>query len=249
MIRYYCSGFDNNNAFGHGLGDMFKEELKNTKRITYIPAGEKRVKKAISKYIPIFNNHFKNVGIIFDEVNVITPDLSKEEAKKMVQTASFIMLMGGDPFEQLKMCKDLDIVSEIKEFDGILLGISAGAMIMSKYIIITPCSEDYPDFQIGEGLNFDNLSIYPHNNTTCEDYPEELYANDELYKRVDLLKVAHEYENFYLIQDYEREDGLFDISYIKSINGDIELFTENDGRIWEAASDISLIKVGNNKKR
>ena len=32
MIRYYCSGFDINNAFGHGLGDMFKTELKDTKR-------------------------------------------------------------------------------------------------------------------------------------------------------------------------------------------------------------------------
>ena len=30
MIRYYCSGFDINNAFGHGLGDMFKKELINT---------------------------------------------------------------------------------------------------------------------------------------------------------------------------------------------------------------------------
>lgn len=28
MIRYYCSGFDTNNAFGHGLGVMFKQELK-----------------------------------------------------------------------------------------------------------------------------------------------------------------------------------------------------------------------------
>ena len=27
MIRYYCSGFDVNNAFGHGLGEMFKREL------------------------------------------------------------------------------------------------------------------------------------------------------------------------------------------------------------------------------
>ena len=30
MTRYYCSGFDINNAFGHGLGDMFLNELKNT---------------------------------------------------------------------------------------------------------------------------------------------------------------------------------------------------------------------------
>ena len=33
MTRYYCSGFDINNAFGHGLGDMFLSELKDTKSI------------------------------------------------------------------------------------------------------------------------------------------------------------------------------------------------------------------------
>ncbi len=39
MTRYYCSGFDINNAFGHGLGTMFLNELKNTKSIVYIPGG------------------------------------------------------------------------------------------------------------------------------------------------------------------------------------------------------------------
>ena len=29
MVRYYCSGFDINNAFGHGLRDMFKAELRD----------------------------------------------------------------------------------------------------------------------------------------------------------------------------------------------------------------------------
>ena len=27
MVRYYCSGFDINNAFGHGLGEMFKLDI------------------------------------------------------------------------------------------------------------------------------------------------------------------------------------------------------------------------------
>ena len=249
MIRYYCSGFDYNNAFGNGLGDMFKSELKDTKSITYIPAGEDRVEKAIEKYIPIFTEHFKNVDINFEEINVITPDVSSEEAKDMIKRSSFVFLMGGDPFKQLKMCEQLDIISDIKGYDGILLGMSAGAMMMSKYIIITPCSEEYPDFQIGEGLNFDNISIYPHNNTESEEYPEELFANDELYQKQDLLKVVKEYGKFYLLQDHEREDKLFDVSYIKSMNGDIELHTENNGRIWEADNDIVLIQMGNKKVR
>ena len=45
MIRYYCSGFDMNNAFGHGLGVMFKSELKDTKSIVYIPGGSDKIEK------------------------------------------------------------------------------------------------------------------------------------------------------------------------------------------------------------
>ena len=112
------------------------------------------------------------------------------------------------------------------------MGFSAGAMLMSKYMIITPCSEEYPDFHIEKGLNFDGLSIYPHNNTSDEEYPDKLVCGDETYKKEDLIKVAKEYDEFYLLQDNLREDGLFDISIIKSNNGDVEFYTENDGKIW-----------------
>ena len=112
---------------------------------------------------------------------------------------------------------------------------------MSKYIIITPCNEKYPDFNIEKGLNFDELSIYPHNNTSNEDYPNELVCGDETYKKEDLIKVAKEYGEFYLLQDNLREDGLFDISIIKSTNGNVEFYTENEGKIWKVSNDINLI--------
>ena len=36
MTRYYCSGFDINNAFGHGLGDMVEQiKCKKLKKSTF----------------------------------------------------------------------------------------------------------------------------------------------------------------------------------------------------------------------
>lgn len=242
MIRYYCSGFDTNNAFGHGLGEMFKKELKRTKNILYIPAGIDRIEKAQKKYVPIFTEHFKNVGIEFDNINLLTQDISSEEAKDMVKNADFIMLMGGDPFKQKELCIKLDIMNELKEYKGVMLGYSAGAMLMSKYIIITPCSEEYPDFHIEEGLNLDGISIYPHNNTTSEIYPNTLVVGDETYHKEDLIKVAKEYEAFYLLQDNYQENGLTDVSIIKSTNGTIEYYYENEGKIWIVKDAIKIIK-------
>lgn len=158
------------------------------------------------------------------------------------------MLMGGDPFKQKEMCEKLGIMEDLKKYDGVMLGMSAGAMLMSKYIIVTPCSEEYPDFHIEEGLNLDGISIYPHNNTKEVEYPEELITEDEIYKKEDLIKVAGEYGKYYLIQDYQREDGMFDISFVKSNNSNIEYHIENDGKIWEADKDIILIVKNDNKK-
>ena len=69
--------------------------------------------------------------------------------------------------------------------------------IMSKCIIIISCSEEYPDFHIEERLNFDELSIYPNNNTSDEIYQNILTFGDETYKKDDLIKVANEYGKFY----------------------------------------------------
>lgn len=248
MIRYYCSGFDVENAFGHGLGEMFKNELKDTKSIVYIPGSPEKIEKAKTKYVPVFTNHFKNVGIEFEKVNLITPDLTSEEAQSMIQNASFIMLMGGDPFKQKEMCERLKIMEELKVFDGIMMGFSAGAMLMSKYIIITPCSEEYPDFHIEKGLNFDELSIYPHNNTSEIEYPDVLSVGEETYKKQDLIKVAREYGKYYLLQDNINQNRLTDISIIKSTNGVIEYYTENQGKIWLVEDEISLISGKNNVK-
>ena len=243
MIRYYCSGFDYNNPFGHGLGDMIKKELKDTKSIVFIvgsPKKEEKIKKAQEEKVPSFIDHFKKVGIVFESVHLITPYTDMLSAKKWIDNANFVMLMGGNPIDQKQMCVNLDIMENLKKFNGVMMGYSAGAMLMSKYIIITPCSEEYPNFQIEEGLNFDNISIYPHCNTQLDDIPDEIIVGNEVYKKEDLIKVSVKYGSFYLLQDYEKEDGTYEISLIKSNDGKIEYYRENNGRIWKVDNKIML---------
>ena len=121
---------------------------------------------------------------------------------------------------------------------------------MSKYIIVTPCSEEYPEFQIEEGLNLDNISVYPHNNTAGESYPEALAAGGEIYQREDLIQAAKEYGEFYLLQDNARENGRTDVSIIKSSDGELAYYIENEGKIWKAAKDgVSLMVMKKEKQQ
>lgn len=44
-----------------------------------------------------------------------------------------------------------------------------------------------------------------------------------------------------MLQDCLREDGLTDVSIIKSTNGSLEFYIENDGRVWLVKSgEINL---------
>jgi hypothetical protein len=63
MIRYYCSGFDINNAFGHGLGEMFKTELKDTKSIIYIPGSPEKIEKAKLNTFQFLLNILRMLGL------------------------------------------------------------------------------------------------------------------------------------------------------------------------------------------
>lgn len=241
MIRYYCSGFDENNAFGHGLGEMLKKEIKEFKSIVYIPAGEERIQRAYEKHLHEFREHFNKIGISFEKEYVLEPKTIN--TNQLVKNANFIMLMGGDPFKLKEYCKSLGIIKELKEYDGVMMGYSAGAMFMSKYIIVTPCSDEYPEYKVEEGLNLDELTIYPHNNTNEITYPDEVHNYDEIYLKKDLIQAAKDYGTFYLLQDYLNENGKYDISIIKSNNGEISIYRENEGKIWESTREgINILK-------
>lgn len=244
-INYFCSGFDKENAFLNELGEKLKKDLTNTKRIIYVPASnkEEKIKKVIEEKMPIFKEHFKKIGIVFEEEFCITPELTKEEAKELIKDSNLIMLMGGNPFHQKELLEEKELIELLKNYAGVILGFSAGAMNMSKYIIITPCSEEYPDFDIREGLNLSNISIYPHNNFEGEIFPEKIEMGEEITIAKDLNKVASKYGNFYCLQDYERENYPTSVSFIRTTNNEVEFIRVSDGKIWEVTpSSFNLIK-------
>lgn len=246
MVRYYCSGYDVNNIFGHGLGEMINNELIKKENLLFIPCGQKGYDKNENrdkgenpkeKYTDSFIRQFKNVGIEFENNYILNPSIDKEKAKGLIHNADFIMMLGGDPVAMYEMMDELCIRDSLREYNGVMMGFSAGAMNMSKYMIITPCSDEFPNFDIREGLNLDDLSIYPHNNTKEIIFPEYIVNGEETTATKDLVRVAKEYGEFYLLQDNMNDDMSFDVSIIKSNNGEISYYTENDGKIWLATSD------------
>lgn len=144
------------------------------------------------------------------------------------------MLMGGNPFLQKDLIESKELRSILQNYNGVIMGFSAGAMNMSKHIIITTCSEEYPEFDIRPGLNLSNISIYPHNNFEGDVFPDKVDMAGEITTSSDLLKVAKEYGKFYCLQDHTLISGLTNVSLIRTSDSYIKIFTDNDGKVWEA---------------
>lgn len=243
-INYYCSGFNTENAFWPALAGQLKKDLTGTERIVYIPGSNtpEKMAKAFNKYIPAFTEHFRKIGICFDNVECITPEMGEEEAKTLVMNSNMVLMMGGNPFLQQELYTSKGLGPVLQNYNGVILGFSAGAMNMSKYIIITPCSEEYPDFDIRPGLDLNGLSIYPHNNFEGNVFPNQIDMGGEITVSSDLLKVAKEFGSFYCLQDYTREDGLTNVSLIRAFGDNVEIITDNDGKVWKVTdTDFQLV--------
>ena len=89
---------------------------------------------------------------------------------RKIREADVLFFTGGYPGWMLQRLYDLDLMDEIRSFEGIIMGTSAGAMIQLDEFHLTP-EEDY-EFQYYEGLGmlegFDIEVHYEENLTHIE---------------------------------------------------------------------------------
>ena len=128
MSRYY-TGYLTENL---GIKDYLKNEIKEKSLLFLIPSSFENLEK-IKKHMNLIINFLDNIDINFEEIYVLEKNDNKMEAKEKIRKANLIYLMGGDPNIQLDIISEFDLENEIKNSRATILGMSAGAMCMSKY--------------------------------------------------------------------------------------------------------------------
>jgi dipeptidase E len=202
-INYYFSGFDLDNKTFKEIEERIRKDIKETNQIVFVPGyyEVKKVRRAKNIYMPELIKVFADLDIHFKNIICITPNTNNDKVKDYINNSDVVFLMGGNPFHQDKFIKDKGIDKLLENYSGIIMGVSAGAMNMSRKVIITPCSDEYPDYDIRDGLTLSDISILPHFN--IDGYvPEVIDCNDDLVKKKDLIRAEKEYGPFYCIQDY-----------------------------------------------
>lgn len=103
-------------------------------------------------------------GLFFDVCKSLNQNDGVDVWKNSIQEASLIYLHGGNPLVQRELYDDYKISDLLRNFQGVLLGASAGAMNMSENIILTPTNDEYTDYVVKAGYKRAKVSIYPHIN-------------------------------------------------------------------------------------
>ena len=117
--------------------------------------------------------------------NLIDGRTSKEDGLQLLKKADIIYLQGGDPFVQLKYIKDNGYDEFLKNYDGILLGLSAGTMNLSKIAFYSK-DEDYPETIFYDALGIINLTIDPHFDIDDKERKKEAIEGSKKHKIIGL---------------------------------------------------------------
>lgn len=236
-VRYYLSGCAHNHTFENKLGEWLAHDITKTGSLVFI-AGEVDNHYRTEVAGQWFTKELESIGKSFEKVYAISKKTPAYLARKWVKSADMIVMLGGNPIEQKAMCRKIKIWRMLRNYDGIMLGMSAGAMNMSEYVMVLPISHEYPDFNIVPGLNRDGISIYPHNNTTKDEYPEMIALDyGETYWRNDIIAASDDAGPFLLLQDIHEESDGVDIchhSFVRATDFSVEVVYEHNAKAWMA---------------
>lgn len=108
---------------------------------------------------------FSLANMAFSSYHVLD-GTNAEEAKYLIDNADFIVTSGGHVPTQNAFFQEIHLRELLEDFDGVVMGISAGSMNLADTVYVQPEEEGEgidPDFEhFAPGLGLTDVNILPH---------------------------------------------------------------------------------------
>lgn len=128
----------------------FSKEVKSAEEV------DKLYNREVGKYYDLTINPLLNLGIEKEDIVFVNYYKDDQKAvKEMIQTYDVIYFTGGASDLAIERMIRFGIMEELKKFDKIVIGFSAGAMVQLKEYHISP-DEDYSTYLNCEGIGYLN---------------------------------------------------------------------------------------------
>lgn len=151
-----------------GGGNLLSDELadpetgvaryiKPTDKLVVIPFATEEHK--YDRWFQSVVDNYERLGLT--DFHLVRYDDSPESIQEAIQSAQVIFLAGGYTERLLQRLEEKGASDLIRNFTGVLIGYSAGALIMCKDAITTK-DDDYPETIVDKGLDIVDFSVEVH---------------------------------------------------------------------------------------
>lgn len=187
---YFISSFENDFKSLESLEQSLIENHDATMGCVFIPSslmeypGAKEFEEALVKKLG-------TMGISFQSVHRLENLTTRKQARELIENATFIYLHGGNPLILWETLEYFGIRKLLNKKTGNIMGLSAGAMVMGQNIVLTPTSEEYPDFVVQKAYGFAPFNIMPHINSRDVYWPN-IPTGDGPVQMKDLQELSKE---------------------------------------------------------
>ncbi len=149
------------NGFSEQTSEIFRLKIDKRKKFAFIASEFQQNPEKTEKYFRFFLNMFEKADIIFEEKYIIDGRMSIEEAQKLVAEADVIWLSGGNTPVEFHYLQEYGLDFVIKQHGGVIIGMSAGSINLSKTAICT-LSCGHTEQKIYNGIGCVDISVEPH---------------------------------------------------------------------------------------
>lgn len=198
-VYYYCSRIMPETRCWNDLKQILNLDLEGKKRrITYISGSmtdtlpAKKVKEASKSYRNGAQKNLVQLGVVTENANLIWKDAPLDVMTEQIMTSDIVYLLGGNPLEQMNFLRKHNLDSVLREYPGILIGVSGGAMSLGQNVVVPPCGEKYPQVSITPGIKTVDKSVMPHFEYAA-DHDKMETKDGYIYVR-DLLDISNSYD-------------------------------------------------------
>lgn len=233
-IHYLCSGFGMEHSFVNKFGELLSADLPTRNSLVVVPCTENN--DELQPHLSFFTEQLAEAGIVFNNHIILSSNMTYEEQCDYIKNADLIYFMGGYPFALKKFISQNKLKDALHNYQGITLGISAGAMNMSKYIIMVTDGPNSDETRIEEGLGLVDFSVFPHCAFSGETFASSFYIGSDLVDSAALLQACQGKGDVYFLQNKTETDTL-KISFIRVENNKPQFISMFEGKVWKAAEN------------
>lgn len=181
-IYYLLSGIDKEKGFYKSVIDYLKKDIKNNSVISFISCYFDNYEKNDLYHNNMIKN-FSNIGINFKETYLIDGRLDKEKTRKIINKSDVIYIIGGNPYIEMENIKSYNLIDTLREFNGIVIGVSAGSMNMCNNVCYIDEENNIKEY---EGIGLIDINIAPHLDFNNIDYLKEIFRVSKIRKTIAL---------------------------------------------------------------